>query len=143
LSAAVPEKTKRIVAFSALFLVSALVTLIILLSGRSEVAPAQEERSAPISSVEQIIDDFSGSGIQSRQTTGLGIGAEETLTVQDFMLPQNVKEDSPEHHLLRPKLERWREEQVGRYWIPLEDIALDLVRRENDRRIEKLFEEIP
>jgi hypothetical protein len=54
-----------------------------------------------------------------------------------------VKGDSQEPILLRPRLMRWREEQVGRYWIPLEDIAADIVRRENDRRIEELFEDIP
>jgi hypothetical protein len=63
--------------------------------------------------------------------------------VQDFILPRDVKGDRAEPYLLRPRLERWREEQVNRYWIPLEEIALDLVRRENDRRIEELFEGIP
>jgi hypothetical protein len=54
-----------------------------------------------------------------------------------------VQGDSGEPYLLRPKLDRWRDEQVNRYWIPLEELALDLVRKENDRRIEALFEEIP
>lgn len=75
-------------------------------------------------------------GAQARQS-------ESALSVQDFMLPREVKGDSPEPYLLRPRLDRWGEEQVKRYWIPLEDIALDLVRRENDRRIEELFEDIP
>ena len=71
------------------------------------------------------------------------MGAEDALSVQDFILPHNDKVDGSEPYLQRPRLERWREEQVGRYWIPLEDIAADLVRRENDRRIEGLFEDIP
>jgi len=141
--AAVPVKTKRIAAFSALFLLSALITLLILLSGRDKVDLEPEAEEVPITSVEQIIGDFSGSGAESQQSIRLGSGVEDTLSVQDFILPRNVKGDSPEPHLLRAKLERWQEEQVNRYWIPLADIASDLIRRENDRRIEKLFEDIP
>ena len=142
-SAAVPVKTKRIAAFSALFLLSALITLLILLSGRNQVDLEPDLQEVPISSAEQIIGEFSGSGAQARKPTGIGGGTEEALSVQDFILPRNVKGDSSEPYLLRPRLERWQEEQVNRYWIPLEDIASELVRRENDRRIEKLFEDIP
>ncbi len=131
-----PEKTRRIAAFSALFILSVLVTLLVLLSGRSGVEGEPEGENVPASSVEQIIEDFSMRGTQVRQ-------AESTLSVQDFMLPREVKGDSSEPYLLRPRLERWGEEQVKRYWIPLEEIALDLVRRENDHRIEELFEDIP
>jgi hypothetical protein len=142
-SAAVPDKTKRIAAFSALFLLSVLITLLVLLSGRNQVDLEPEVEEVSISSVEQIIDDFSGSGAGVGQSIGIGGGAEEALSVQDFILPRDVEGDNPGPYLMRPRLERWQEEQVNRYWIPLEDIAADLVRRENDRRIEKLFEEIP
>ncbi len=107
-----------IVVFSGLFILSALVTLAVLSSGRSAAA-----REVPVSSIEQIIDDL--------------------LSVQDLILPMRVQEDRAELYLLRPKLDRWQDEQVNRYWIPLEKLALDLVRKENDRRIEALFEEIP
>lgn len=132
----IPEKTGRIAAFSALFVLSVLITLLVLLAGRNGVEEEPEGQSVPVSSVEQVIDDFSGRGAPAGQSTG-------ALSAQDFILPQAVKGDSPEPYLLRPRLERWREEQVDRYWIPLEDIARDLVRRENDRRIEELFEGIP
>jgi hypothetical protein len=139
----VPARTIRIAAFGALFLLSALITLLILLSGGNKADLEPEAEEVPIATVEQIIGEFSASGAGVRQSTGVGAGAEDALNVQDFILPRNVEGDSPEPHLLRPRLERWQEEQVNRYWIPLEDIALDLVRRENDRRIEKLFEDIP
>jgi hypothetical protein len=142
-SAAIPAKTIRIAAFSALFVVSALVTLLILLSGRRGIDAVAERENAPVTSVEQLLEDFSGSGAPAGQAAGMRLSAVEAPSVQDFILPQDVKGDSPEPHLLRPRLERWGEEQVGRYWIPLEDIALDLLRRENDRRIEQLFEDIP
>ena len=57
-SAAVPEKTKRIAVFSALFLLSALITLLILLSGRNRVDLEPEAEEVPITSVEQIIGDL-------------------------------------------------------------------------------------
>ena len=138
-----PVKTRRIAAYSALFLLSALITLLILLTGREKIDLGPEAEEVPITSVEQIIGEFAASGGQSRQAVSPVTGVEGTLGVQDFILPGNVKGDSPEPHLLRPRLERWREEQVSRFWIPLTDIALDLVRRENDRRIEELFEDIP
>ena len=128
-------------AFSALFLLSALVTLLVLLSGENRTDAATGGEDVPLSSIEQLLDDFSESGVQARQSTGIGAG--EALGMQDFILPLSVKADSTEPYLLRPRLERWREEQVDRFWIPLEDIAADLVRRENDRRIEQLFEDIP
>ena len=141
-SVALSAKTIRITAFSALFVVSVLVTLLILLSGRNRIE-AVPQAAVRTTSVEQILEDFSTSGSPSGQADGMSLGAEDALSVQDFILPDNVKADSPEPHLLRPRLERWGEEQVSRYWIPLEDIAADLVRRENDRRIEELFEDIP
>ncbi len=140
-SGIVPKKTLRIAAFSALFLLSALITLLILLSGRERIDAAPRGEQVPVSSVEQMIEDFAASGARARQSAGIGAG--EDLSVQDFILPRAVKADSAEPYLLRPRLERWREEQVNRYWIPLQDIAADLVRRENDRRIEELFEDIP
>lgn len=130
-----------IVVFTGLFVLSALITLIVLSSGRKGVA-----RGAPVSSIEQIIDDFSvprsdDSSIRRWAETASGAG--DLLSVQDLILPMRVQKDSAEPYFLRPKLDRWRDEQVNRYWIPLEELALDLVRKENDRRIEKLFEEIP
>jgi hypothetical protein len=107
-----------IAVFAGLFLLSALITLAVLSSGRSGAAG-----EVPVSSIEQITGDL--------------------LSVQDLILPMRVQEDSAEPYVLRPKLDRWRDEQVSRYWIPLEELALDLVRKENDRRIEALFEEIP
>ena len=134
------EKSGRVAAFAGLFLVSVLITLIVLLSGRNGFEGEPDEQP-PLGSVEQLIDDFSQPGSGARQLAGTGGG--RGLNVQDFILPQVVKGDSQEPILLRPRLMRWREEQVGRYWIPLEDIAADIVRRENDRRIEELFEDIP
>jgi len=107
-----------IVVFAGLFILSALLTLAVLSSGRSGA-----EREVPVSSIARNVDDL--------------------LSVRDLILPVRVQEDRDEPYLLRPRLDRWRDEQVNRYWIPLEKLALDLVGEENDRRIEALFEEIP
>jgi hypothetical protein len=40
-------------------------------------------------------------------------------------------------------MSRWSGEQVQRYWIPLEEIAVERIEQENDRRIEELFEGVP
>jgi hypothetical protein len=139
----IPAKTGRIVAFSALFIVSALITLLVLLSGRNGAQTEPQAGNAPVSSVEQIIEDFKEPASQAQGSTGMDLGGAEALGVQDFMLPRDVGGDTPEPYLLRQRLERWQEEQVNRYWIPLEEIAADLIRRENDRRIEELFMDIP
>jgi hypothetical protein len=129
-------RTARIAAFSALFLVSVLITLVVLLSGRERVPVEPQGGEVWGPSARQLIDEFAMSAAPARR-------AENTLGVEDFILPEPVEGDSGQPYLLRPRLDRWGEEQVNRHWIPLEDIALDLVRRENDRRIEELFEGIP
>jgi len=130
-----------IVVFAGLFVLSALITLAVLSSGRNGVAG-----EIPVSSVEQIIDDFSVPGPEdsgARRWAETASGADDILSVQDLILPMRVQEHSAEPYLLRPKLDRWQDEQVNRYWIPMDELALDLIRKENDRRIETLFEEIP
>jgi hypothetical protein len=130
-----------VIVFPGLFVLSVLITITTLSSGRS--APAGQ---APVSSIEQIIDDFSVPGSEESGTLrriGMDFGSDEPLSVQDLILPVPLQGGRAAPYLLRPKLDRWGDEQVNRYWIPLDELALDLVRKENDRRIELLFEEIP
>jgi hypothetical protein len=137
----IPEKTKMIIVFAGLFVLSVLVTIMILSSGRSGAAG-----QVPVSAIEQIVDEFSVPGPEdsgARPRAGTASGAEDLLSVQDLILPMPLQGYGAGPYFLRPKLDRWGDEQVNRYWIPLEELALDLVREENDRRIEMLFEEIP
>jgi len=105
----------------ALFLISIIVTLAFLLgSSRSRPAertPAREEQAAP--------------------------EASSRPAVHDFILEIEPPEAKPKIHLFRERLSRWSEEQVKRYWIPLEQVALDILQRENDKRMEELFQGIP
>ena len=130
-----------IIVFAGLFVLSVLVTITILSSGRSGAS-----RQVPVSSIEQIVDEFSAPGSEdsvTRRRAGTASGTEDLLSVQDLILPMSLQGHGAGQYFLRPKLERWGDEQVNRYWIPLEELALDLVRKENDRRIEMMFEEIP
>jgi hypothetical protein len=122
--------TRRLVLLGAgLFLGSAVVTLIILLAGSGGGGRAQREvpPTEALSSVQK----------------GADIG------VADLILPDEVGRVSGEPspagppYLLRPPRSRWTEEQIKRYWVPLEQIAVDRIREENDRRIEELFEGVP
>ena len=143
-----------IVLFSGLFTVSALVTLTILLSAAHRGEGAQDVKiqrvqdqpvASPLS-IEKIIAGLSDSEEGDREISlwsGSGSSADDTLSVQDFFLPEGEKAGASAPHYLRPRVSRWSDEQVNRYWIPLEEIALDLVGRENNRSIEQLFEEIP
>jgi hypothetical protein len=142
-----------IVLFAALFVLSALITLLILRAGgngplATDVAVAGTGPAAPGEqiAVEKVIEEFSDAnalGANEWSRSGMEMGSRGPLTVQDFFLPESVQPDDAGPYLLRRRLDRWSEEQIRRYWIPLEDIALDLIQRENDRRIEALFEDIP
>lgn len=130
-----------VIVFPGLFVLSVLFTITTLSFGRS--APAGQ---APVSSIEQIIDDFSVPGSEGSGTPrriGTDVGSDKPLSVQELILPVRIQANRAAPYYLRPKLDRWGAEQVNRYWIPLDELALDLVRKENDRRIELLFEEIP
>jgi hypothetical protein len=65
------------------------------------------------------------------------------LRARDFILEEPVEEPSPEIFFFRPPLPRWSEEQVKRYWVPLNDVVLEILRRENDRRVQRLFDGVP
>jgi hypothetical protein len=65
------------------------------------------------------------------------------LRARDFILEEPVEEPSPEIFFFRPPLSRWSEEQVRHYWVPLDQVVLETLRRENDRRVEKMFERVP
>jgi hypothetical protein len=139
----IPVRTKQIALFATLFAVSVLITLAVLRSGRNHPGGRRQsvDQQNSAASVERIIEDFSAGLGEIGEGSGGDPG--DVPSVQELILPQVAQGDGDQPHLLRSKLKRWGEEQINRYWVPLEEIALDLVRRENDRRIEKLFEDIP
>ncbi len=106
-----------------LFFLSSLITFIILMRGTG-----QNQIPAAVTWKPQYKSETS---------------IQKGLTLNDFQL-ENPNQDKPaEIYLLREQMEKWGDEQVNRFWIPLDEIALNIIMEENDRRIEDIFKDIP
>lgn len=101
----------------ALFLLSALVTLLLLLA-----------RGGPPAA-------------QAPQPAAAAPAETEPLLLSELILPD--RQSPQEVESFRTPLKRWGDEQVRRFWVPLESVVKDILIKENDRRIRKLFEGIP
>lgn len=110
-----------LLAGAALFVLSLIVTLAVLLAaGRRGAGPAAEPKAPTRSELSPM-----------------------RLRARDFILDEPVEEPQPEIYFFRPPLARWSEEQVKRFWVPLNEVVLEMLKRENDRRFEKMFEGVP
>lgn len=108
---------------AALFVLSAVITLAVLLAGgRASAGPAEQEPAPP-----------------SRAPAV----EPAALRLQDFLFEEVRPAAQPEVYLFRRRQERWSEAQVQRHWVPPEELILEILVRENDRRIDRLLEEIP
>ena len=65
------------------------------------------------------------------------------LGIQDFLLADAPPPVQPEIFLFRARQARWTEEQLRRFWIPPEKVILEILARENDRRVDRLLQEVP
>ncbi len=65
------------------------------------------------------------------------------LGITDFLLEVPEPPPQPRVYLFRERLPRWTEQQVQRYWVPVSEAVLRILRRENDRRTEELLREVP
>ena len=118
---ALPDTRWIISILAGLFLLSVLITLfILLLSGRNELKTAADN----------------GYYLS-------GVDAQRRLTRQDFLLEDDSRSRQTGIYPLRERLERWGDEQIDRFWIPLKGIALDIIKKENDKRIREIFKDIP
>jgi hypothetical protein len=110
----------RVLLFAALFLLSGLLSWLVL---------AGKDRGAA---------DIGSEAAQPRPRSD----EPPKLYFHDFILgqPENAL---GEIYLWRSRTPRWDEEQVGRYWIPLQEITLEILARESDERIGELFAEVP
>jgi hypothetical protein len=104
-----------------LFLLSVAVTLIILASAGPRTAP-----QAPPPGETRPAEPAVG-----------------RLGIQDFLLEAPEAPPRPRVHLFRERTPRWSEEQVRRFWVPVNAAVLRILRRENDRRTEELLREVP
>ena len=113
---------------AALFLLSVAVTLSILTSSarrQPQAAGSPPPEPAPAAG-------------QAASAPAVG-----RLGITDFLLEAPEAPPQPRLHLFRERLPRWTEQQVQRYWIPVNEAMLRILRRENDRRIEELLREVP
>ena len=104
-----------------LFLLSVAVTLIILASAgpRTAPKPPRPDETRPMEP------------------------AVGRLGIQEFLLEAPEAPPRPRVHLFRERTPRWSEEQVRRFWVPVNEAVLRILRRENDRRTEELLREVP
>jgi hypothetical protein len=102
-----------------LFLLSMAVTLIVLLASPRRQALPVARPAAPASS------------------------PPAALGIQDFLLEAPEAPAPPGIVLFRERTPRWSPEQVQRYWVPVKQAILEILRRENDRRTEELLREVP
>jgi len=106
-----------------LFLLSVAITLIILAAsaGRRRAPPGLSPVAAPSAAEPQA----------------------GRLGIQDFLLEAPEAPPQPRIHLFRERTPRWSEEQVRRFWVPVDEAVLRILRQENDRRTEELLREVP
>ena len=104
-----------------LFLLSVAVTLIILASAGPRTAP-----KPPLADETRPMEPAVG-----------------RLGIQEFLLEAPEAPPRPRVHLFRERTPRWSEEQVRRFWVPVNEAVLRILRRENDRRTEELLREVP
>jgi hypothetical protein len=100
-----------------LFLLAVVLTLVLLLAARR---PAPEAGRRP-------------------QTAE----APEPLGPQDFLMESVEPPALPRTFLYREPTPRWSREQVQRYWVPVDRAVVEILKKENDKRIEQLFQEVP
>ena len=133
-----------------LFFGSAILTLLILLA-TGGLSPGR--RSAPVASEARAPTAAPGSvGLSDllleppNWPIGVSVGKDPAGVLAgeaagDLKEAQAAGQAPP--YLLREPLAHWSDQQIARYWVPLEEIAVDQIRKENDRRIERFFEEVP
>ncbi len=112
---------------AALFLLSVAVTLVVLVSSPRRQPPAAD--SPP---------EAGPAAAPAAREQAVG-----RLGITDFILEAPEPPPQPRIYLFRERLPRWTEQQVRRYWIPVNEAVLRILRRENDRRTEQLLREVP
>jgi type II secretory pathway pseudopilin PulG len=69
---------------------------------------------------------------------------ELALGAEDFILPPlDRPEKKLEYMPFRPRLKRWSAELAAKYWVAPRDVAAEVVRAINDRRMQRLFQDVP
>ncbi len=123
-------RRRELLILGGIALISALVTLAIMLS------------AAPRTSGSRTAESPAAAGTAGTARPP-GASAEVTLSLSDFILPEPpALEKGPRYYQLRQRSPRWSREQVERYWVPPRDVAADVLGRANDKAMEEFFESL-
>lgn len=113
-----------------LSILSAGLTLLVMHPSRPPARPAAEPAEA--------------AGKAGRGGTAARVGDDFSLSFRDFEIPPEPESgESAGFHPFRDRYTSWSAEQVDRFWVPLREIAADILARENDEKIERMFQDIP
>ena len=114
-----------------LFLLSVAVTLLVMAASAGRRPAAPDVPPAPLEAASAAAGRSAAEPLAGR------------LGIQDFLLEAPEAPPQPRIHLFRERTPRWSEEQVRRFWLPVDEAVLRILRRENDRRTEELLREVP
>ncbi len=115
---------------------SVLVTLLILLASGSKERASLTEDTSPRAGETYL-------PLSPEQRPEAAYLPEDSPTFNDFLFPENDRSQYSTGLLLRDKHEYWSDEEVARFWIPLDEIALDILIEENNRKVREIFKDIP
>ena len=74
----------------------------------------------------------------------MAFGPTAALRYSELILDADLESDDQAGLFYsRPQMDRWSEEQVRRFWIPPEQIVLEILQRENDLIVEDILADIP
>jgi len=113
--------TRRVIMLGgAAFTVSVLITVVaLLLSGRGG-----DQLGAPSAGPSSAMGDL-------------------RFRISDFVISDPVASGAGDEYApYRDRLQRWDRDQVGRFWIPIEEIARDILKEESDRAIKELLSSV-
>ncbi len=66
------------------------------------------------------------------------------ITPEDYMVPDLSPTDpGPQYVPYRPRLPKWNQELVQKYWVDPREIVKEVVGSINDRNMEQLFQSVP
>ena len=85
--------------------------------------------------------------VQSRNATA-GAAPDAPLATPpmryaELILEPDAVGEAAAYYWLRSPTQRWTEEQVRRFWVPPEQIALGILRQENDEIVEDILAGVP
>ena len=119
------DKNQIIIIFAIIGLLTIFVTLIVFLGAKKE------------ETVEYISPELT-------LYNGLTNGVTNSLTASDFLIEKpGLLEFDSEYYLIREQYEQWDWAQVQKYWVNIKRILIEIVSKENDRKMEDLIDSIP